>query len=214
MRIKKTSEIDAPADTNEDNGFTEESVQSFVESKVCTIYVDKFTDSSAREFYNNFQKAKASGQSIIPIIIESYGGCADALISMMDVVQSSDMPVATIALGKAMSCGSFLLSCGTEGMRYAAPSARIMIHHISSGTWGTEPDMQVDMEETKRLQKYLFHMMAENCGKPKNYFLSKLKEKGNTDWYLTAAEAKKHNLVNHVKIPELGTIVEIINTLT
>jgi chlorite dismutase len=43
--------------------------------------------------------------------------------------------------------------------------------------------------------------MAKNCGKPEDYFLKIIHEKGHTDWYLTPKEAKKHNLVNHIKVP-------------
>jgi hypothetical protein len=46
-------------------------------------------------------------------------------------------------------------------------------------------------------------MMAKNCGHTKNYFLDTIHEKGHADWFLEPKEAKKHNLANHLHIPEM-----------
>lgn len=184
-----------------------------IDDKIIIIYVNSFTEESAKNFYNEFNKASKSKQQIIPILIDSYGGAVDALVSMMDIVESSTIPVATICLGKAMSAGAFLLSCGKEGMRYIAPSARVMIHHITSFSWDKFPEMKVKVEETERLQELIFRKMARNCGKNSGYFLDELKVRGNTDWYLSPEECLKHNIVNHIKIPQLKTEISIKNVL-
>jgi ATP-dependent Clp endopeptidase proteolytic subunit ClpP len=180
-----------------------------IDDKNVVIYVNAFTEDSAKNFYNEFSKAVKARQQVIPIVIDSYGGYVDSLISMMDIIESSSVPVATIATGKAMSCGSILLSCGKDGMRYIAPSARVMIHHVSRATWGKVPDMKVDVEESERIQELIFSKMAKNCGKQPKYFLDQLKERGNIDWYLTPEECVKHNVVNHIKLPEFRTKVTI-----
>jgi len=188
-------------------------VQKQLDDKLVTIYVNHFTEDSARKFYESFQKAMKSGQTILPIIIDSYGGSVDALVVMMELIESSPIPVATICIGKAMSCGAMLLSCGTEGMRYIAPTSRVMIHHVSSGMWGTVPDLKNSTEEVERLQKTVFEKVSLNCGQKKNYFLKILKERGNLDWYLTPEECVTHNLVNHIKVPELKTTIKVENVL-
>jgi len=177
------------------------------------VYVNKFTEATAKQFYLDFEKAHSSGQEIIPIVIDSYGGAVDSLMLMIDVIQQSAIPVATICLGKAMSCGAFLLSCGKEGYRFAGPNSRIMIHHVSAATWGKVLDMDVSIEETKRLQNVVFKLMDKNCKKKEGYFLKKLKEKDNTDWYLTPEEALSHNLINEIKIPHFKTSVEVVSEL-
>jgi ATP-dependent Clp protease protease subunit len=189
------------------------SIQDFVESKLETIYVGSFTEESAKEFYENFMRAQSTGQTIVPIIIDSYGGSADAAMSMMDVIAGSDVSIATVAIGKAMSAGAILLSCGSEGMRFAAPGARIMVHNMGSFTIGKEPEIQADAKETARFQKYLYNRMAKNCGLEKDFFLKELKERGNVDWFLTPQEAKKINLINHIKIPRLHTAIAIYNEM-
>lgn len=196
------------------NGEFVKDLSKVMDDTSITLYVNSFTEESAKQFYLDFNKALRHDQTLIPILIDSYGGYVDSLLFMMDLIESSPVPVATFAVGKAMSCGSILLTCGTPGMRFIAPTARVMIHNVSSATWGKHHDMAVDVKETERLQQVAFHKMAKNCGKPKNYFLDQLKKKGNTDWFLTPEDAKKHGLVNHVKVPIFSTNIIVQNIIT
>lgn len=190
------------------------SVEEFIESRLVYIYVNEFTEESSRNFYAEFMRARGSGQTIIPVMIDSHGGDADSLSAMIDVIDSApEATVATIAIGKAMSAGAILLSCGTEGFRFAAPSSRIMLHNIGGLAYGKEPDIQVSAKETARLQKYFYGKMAQNCGHKKDYFLKLIKDSGNTDVFLTPKEAVKHNLVNQIKLPQLHTAIAIVNEM-
>jgi len=193
----------------DDNKSEPRSIVDYVESKIVSIYVNDFTEPSAKSFYEGIKQAQNTGQRVIPVFIDSYGGFCDELVVMMDLIEASPIPVATIAVGKAMSCGSVLLTCGASGMRFIAPTARVMVHHVASMAWGKVPDMKVAVEETDRLQQLLFTKMAKNCKKPDNYFLDILKERGNTDWYLTPAECFKHGIVDEIKIPRLETEVRV-----
>lgn len=176
-----------------------------IQEGIKTLYVNDFTQESAKTFFDEFQEASKSGQKIIPIYIDSYGGSVDSLITMSELIKSSDIPVATVAIGKAMSCGSFLLSCGTRGMRYCSPQSRVMIHHVSNVSWGKTPEIKVDTEETLRIEALVFEMMNKNCGKKKGYFQKILKDKGNTDWFLSPQECLKHGIVDYIKVPKLKT---------
>lgn len=155
------------------------------------------------------RKAVESEQDIIPIVIDSYGGYIDALFSMVDTIESCKVPVATIVQGKAMSCGAVLMTCGQEGYRFISPHSRVMIHEASSGEWGKVNDMEVSAKEIRRLNNKLMKIMAKNCGHEANYFLDIMHEKNHADWYLTPQVAKSHNLVNHIKLPELKINVSV-----
>jgi len=87
------------------------------------IRVNNFNEKSAKEFAVEIAKAHNTGQSIIPVIIDSYGGEVYSLMSMIASIKSSEIPIATIVEGKAMSCGVILFSCGTEGHRYITEDA-------------------------------------------------------------------------------------------
>lgn len=167
------------------------------------IRVNKFDETAAKNFTTAMMKAQNTGQPVVPIIIDSYGGQVYSLMSMVADINHSNMPVATIVQGKAMSCGALLFSFGAEGMRYMDPDATLMVHDVSSMSWGKVEEIEASAKETSRLNKKVYQMMAQNCGKRKNYFLDLIHEKGHADWFLDADEAMKHNLANHLKIPAL-----------
>tara|TARA_B100000131_G_scaffold310652_1_gene342574 strand:- start:116 stop:721 length:606 start_codon:yes stop_codon:yes gene_type:complete len=174
------------------------------------IRVRKFDEASAKEFSSLVSRAQNTGQPILPIIIDSYGGQVYSLMSMISDIKHSHIPVATIVQGKAMSCGAILFSFGQEGKRYMDPDATVMIHDVSSMEYGKVEEIKASAAETERLNEKIYSMMAENCGHDKDYFLDIVHDKGHADWFLDAAEAQVHNLANHLKIPELTVEAKVV----
>jgi ATP-dependent Clp protease, protease subunit len=131
------------------------------------------TEESAKKFREDFSQAenaaRRSKQEIIPIVIDSYGGSVYALLSMVDTIKNCPFTVATVVEGKAMSAGAILFSCGAEGHRYMAPNATIMIHDVSSFTWGKQAELKAASAEAERLNKLIYGIMAENCGHKKTW---------------------------------------------
>tara|TARA_A100001015_G_scaffold319736_1_gene443626 strand:+ start:3003 stop:3608 length:606 start_codon:yes stop_codon:yes gene_type:complete len=173
------------------------------------IRLTKFDEASAKAFSAAVMKAQNTGQPILPVIIDSYGGQVYSLMSMISDIRHSKIPVATIVQGKAMSCGAILFSFGNEGLRYMDPDATVMIHDVSSMEYGKVEEIKASAEETERLNKKIYHMMAENCGHHKDYFLDIVHERGHADWFLEADEVKKHNLTNHLRVPQMKINVEV-----
>ena len=173
------------------------------------IRVNKFDEKAAQDFNNKMASAQSTGQKVVPVIIDSYGGQVYSLMSMISSIKSSDIPVATIVEGKAMSCGAVLLSFGEEGMRFADPDATIMIHDVSSGGRGKIEELKADVAEADRLDEKIFTMMARNCGKKDDYFKKKVFNKKHADWFMDGAEAKRHGLVNHLRVPKMTVKVDV-----
>lgn len=174
------------------------------------VTVNKFTEESAKQFETDFYDVVKANQSVIPIVIDSYGGQVYSLLQMLDTIRSVETPIATILKGKGMSCGAFLFSCGTEGYRFMAPNSTMMIHDVSSGSFGKVGEIKADAKEVDRLNLKLYEMMAENVGQPKDYFMKLVHEEhGHADWYLTPQDALKHNLANHIKLPKFDVEVSV-----
>tara|TARA_R110002020_G_scaffold73792_1_gene189274 strand:- start:974 stop:1579 length:606 start_codon:yes stop_codon:yes gene_type:complete len=167
------------------------------------IRVRKFDESAANEFSTKINKAQNTGQPIIPVIIDSYGGQVYSLMSMISDIKHSNIPIATIVQGKAMSCGAVLFSFGANGHRYMDPDATVMIHDVSSMGFGKVEEIKADAAETERLNKKVYRMMAENCGHHEDYFLDIIHQKGHADWFLDINEARKHKLALHPHVPTL-----------
>jgi|TARA_R110000744_G_scaffold212885_1_gene331811 ATP-dependent Clp protease protease subunit len=173
------------------------------------IKVNKFDEKSASDFATKMSMAHSTGQKIIPVVIDSYGGQVYALMAMIASIRASELPVATIVEGKAMSCGAVLLSFGEDGLRFADPDATVMIHDVSSVGYGKIEELKADVKEAERLDEKIFTMMARNCGKKDDYFKKKVFNKKHADWFMDAAEAKRHGLVNHLRVPKLTISVEV-----
>lgn len=173
------------------------------------IRLKKFNEESTDKFSEDLSKAHETGQPVIPIVVDSYGGQVYTLLGMISEIQNCKIPVATICESKAMSAGAILFGLGNHGMRFMAPHATLMLHEVSSFHFGKVEDLKADADETDRLNSYIFELLANNCGKSQEYFLDKIHEKGHADWYLTAKEAKKHGLCNHVKLPSLNVKVTV-----
>lgn len=173
------------------------------------IRVNKFDEESAKSFSLSIAKAHNTGQKVIPIIIDSYGGQVYSLMAMIAAIRAAELPVATIVEGKAMSCGAILFSFGEEGMRFMDPDATVMIHDVSSMGWGKVEELKASAKEADRLNDKIYTMMARNCGKKDDYFMKIVDKKKQADWFLDSAEAKKHNLANHLRIPKLHIEVKV-----
>ena len=171
--------------------------------------VNKFDEDAAKKFDLEIARAHNTGQKVIPVVIDSYGGQVYSLMSMISAIKHSELPIATIVEGKAMSCGAILFSFGEEGLRFMDPNATIMIHDVSSMDWGKVEELKAGAAEADRLNKKIYTMMARNCGKPDDYFTKLIHDKGHADWFLDAKEAKKHGLINHIRMPEMNIKVTV-----
>jgi ATP-dependent Clp protease protease subunit len=66
--------------------------------------------------------------SDIHFYINSPGGVVTSGMAIYDTMNFIKSDVSTLCLGQACSMGSFLLSSGAKGKRYALKNSRIMIH--------------------------------------------------------------------------------------
>lgn len=174
------------------------------------IRLKKFNEESTDKFSEELSKAHDTGQPIIPIVVDSYGGQVYSLLGMISELQSCHLPIATIVESKAMSAGAILFGLGNDGLRYMAPHATLMIHEVSSFQFGKVEDLKADVDETDRLNTYIFDLLDKSCGQSKNYFLDLIHEEhGHADWYMTAKEAKKHNLCNQIRMPRFNVKVTV-----
>lgn len=173
------------------------------------VRVNKFDEESALKFDQEIAQAHNTGQKVIPVVIDSYGGQVYSLMAMISSIKNSELPVATIVEGKAMSCGAILTTFGTEGMRFMDPNATIMIHDVSSGDFGKIEELKSSVGEAERLNDIVYKMMARNCGKKEDYFLKIVDQKKHADWFMGAEEAQKHNIVNQLRVPKFNIDVSV-----
>jgi len=130
----------------------------------------------------------------ILMYIDSYGGYVHSFLAIHDVMKMLRCNVATVAIGKTMSCGQMLLISGTKGKRFITQNSRVLMHEISSGTFGKLADMEVDINETKALKKIVEELILKYT-KVKKAELSKYMIR---DSFFSADEALRLGMVDHI----------------
>ena len=132
----------------------------------------------------------------IVLYINSPGGSVHDGMAIYDAMRAIKAPVSTVCIGMAMSMGSFLLSAGEPGRRFAWPHARIMIHQplIMGTVTGTATDLDIRARETIRLREELNEIYAEHTGQP----VEKIAKDTDRDNFMSALEAKAYGLIDDV----------------
>lgn len=172
-----------------------------------TVLVQKFTEDGVKDFRDQMEKAHNTGQPVIPVVIDSYGGSVYGCLDMIGHLQKATLPVCTIITGKAMSAGAILFGMGQQ--RYMAENATLMLHDASMWTGGKTEEIKSDAKELDRLNTLIFKLIAKNCGHKDDYFVKLLHEKGHADWYLTAKDAKKYKICTNIGIPEMSVDISV-----
>lgn len=179
-----------------------------------TVRVAFFTSKAVRSFATAMAQAQNTGQPIIPVIIDSYGGDVYNLLAMVDIVKSCRVPVATVVLGKAMSSGAVLFTCGSDGLRFMGPNATLMIHDVSDkNARKKSEEVKADAREVDRLNRKIYSLMDKNCGLEPGYTWDLVQKRSRVDWFLSPKQAVQHGYASHVAVPTLETSVRVSTEL-
>ena len=130
----------------------------------------------------------------IHLYINSPGGSITAGMAIYDTMQFLSCDVATYCIGQAASMGAVLLTAGAKGKRFALPNARIMIHQPLAGMQGTAREVEIHVEELRRIKKRMNEIMIEHTG----HSLEKIEEDTDRDRFMSAAEAADYGLIDQV----------------
>ena len=140
----------------------------------------------------------------IYLYINSPGGVVTAGMAIYDTMQYIKPDVCTLCMGQACSMGSFLLSGGAKGKRFALPNARIMIHQPLGGFKGQASDIMIHAKETQRIKQTLNELLAKHTGQP----LDIIERDTDRDNFMSAQEACEYGLIDKV-ITNRADIVKV-----
>lgn len=142
-----------------------------------------------------------SDKSLDPIdfYISTYGGSADDMFSMYDVmnlVKRKGVVVNTYGLGKVMSAGVLLLASGSPGHRKIGKHCRVMIHSCNAGNVGDFHNLKNEMEAISNLQDTYIEALVNETSLTKRQLKKILERKVNV--YLTAQEALEYGIADEI----------------
>ena len=125
----------------------------------------------------------------IEFLISTYGGSADAMMSLYDIMRlvMNTTEIHTFGVGKVMSAGVLLLAAGTKGKRKIAKHCRVMMHSVIGASHGELHNLVNEMEEIQNLQETYINCLIKETNMTKRQLRKMLERKVNI--YLTAKEA-------------------------
>lgn len=186
-------------DAKSENYITPEEFTYWKSRENRTFYIDYEVD----DLYNlielskiiiqmNMEEKDVPKEDLKPIYlyVHSYGGDLEQAFYFCDLVMSSRIPIVTIAMGVAMSAG-FLIFCAGH-KRYAFKHSQLLVHSGSAGFQGTAEQIEEAQKNYKKQLNEMKVYILERTNIDEKVF-NKNRTK---DWYLTAEELIKYNVVD------------------
>jgi ATP-dependent protease ClpP protease subunit len=130
----------------------------------------------------------------IPIYLHltTNGGCIHSAFTVIDCIKNLNYPVHSIVEGYVASAGT-LISVSCE-KRYITQNAYMLIHQLSSGTWGKMAEIDDQYENLKKTSEHIFKLYLDKT-KIKERELQKFLKK-DLNW--NADESLKKGLVDEI----------------
>src|ERR1700741_1647748 len=100
----------------------------------------------------------------IQMYINSPGGGVYAGLGLYDTMQFVSPDIATICTGIAASMAAVLMSAGANGKRSALKHARIMMHQPSAGAAGQASDVEITVNEVRKVKQELYEILSNHTG--------------------------------------------------
>ncbi|MEC8738309.1 MAG: ATP-dependent Clp endopeptidase proteolytic subunit ClpP [Bacteroidota bacterium] len=130
----------------------------------------------------------------IQIYLNSPGGSVYAGLGIYDTMQYISSDVATICTGMAASMAAVLLCAGAPKKRSALKHSRVMIHQPLGGAQGQASDMEITVNEIKKMKKTLYEIIADHSGQT----YEKVHEDSDRDYWMNADEAKAYGMIDEI----------------
>jgi len=131
----------------------------------------------------------------IHLMINSGGGSVTAAWQICDIMDCIATPVFTIGVGTVASAALAIFINGTPGHRILSEKASVLSHQYTWGIEGKYKDLALTQKEFENIYERLRQHYVKNT-KHTSEFVKK--ELLSDDCWLTALEAKKMKLADHV----------------
>jgi ATP-dependent Clp protease protease subunit len=132
----------------------------------------------------------------IQMYINSPGGGVYAGLGLYDTMQFVTPDIATICTGMAASMAAVLMAAGAPQKRSALKHSRIMMHQPSAGAAGQASDVEITVNEVRKIKQELYEILSNHTGQT----IEKIAKDSNRDYWMTADDAKNYGLIDEVLI--------------
>ena len=169
--------------------------------------VDEITSHAASEFILKSNLYHTDNRPL-SIFINTPGGECSEGFAVIDLMETSRLPIATIGIGMIASMGVLLLSAGTPGMRTITKNSEVMAHQFSGYFHGKQHELVATQVAYQMLEKRFMDDFKRHSTMTDKQIKDILFAP--SDRYLTPAECKKYGLVDkivdHVELPKMSRL--------
>jgi ATP-dependent Clp protease protease subunit len=140
----------APEDTEEST------VSQALQDEGMYVFMGEVSSDSVRPvvewiLHANFVVKKRKKELLLMICSE--GGDMSAAFALIDVINSSTVPIKTVGLGQIASAGLMIFLAGTRGRRVLTPNTSILSHQFSWGSEGKSHELFATVKEFELTQQ-------------------------------------------------------------
>lgn len=129
----------------------------------------------------------------ITLHINSFGGSVYDCFSLISIIKNSITPIQA-QIHYAMSAGALIASVCHYRIGYELST--IMIHNLSSASWGQLGTMREDVKQCEVLEKKIIDILVNHTKIKKDKLKQVFREK--SDWYLDADEALELGIFDEI----------------
>lgn len=143
-------------------------------------------------------KANMLQQNMDPLtfLINSPGGDVNDGFAIIDIMETSRLPIHTVGTGIIASMALLILSAGEKGSRVLTKNTQIMAHQWMSGVEGKFHELMAVTNEHMRLKQMFIDHFKRHSNMTEKQINDVLFSP--SDRWLTPQECKKFGLVDHV----------------
>lgn len=151
---------------------------------------------SARNFAFQQEEKKVFYGTLVPkplyLHINSYGGDLQEGMAAVDAIKNSKIPIYTIIEGQAASAATFLSIAGEK--RYMTENSVLLIHQLSSGSWGTMHELEDEHKNNKFFMEKIYSLYSKYTTITK----TNLKKIMKHDIWWDVKKAIKHGFIDEI----------------
>ena len=190
-------EVKKPSDINRPNTWRECDYGVNVEEGVVYLTGD-IDEHTGHEFIARTRTAllnrpQEKQDDPITLLLDSGGGDAYSMFSIIDFMESLPVKVNIIARGRAMSAGAMILAAGT-GTRSAGRRTTIMVHEGFTMQQGKSSDIKAASKHMARIEDFCNDMLGTKTKKDSTWW----QDNTRTDYYMSAEEALELGIIDEI----------------
>ena len=144
--------------------------------------------------HENLVKKKKNKELLL--IICSEGGALEDAFALIDVMRTSKIAIKTVGLGVIASAALMIFIAGAPGRRVLTPNTSILSHQFSAGHSGKAHELFATVKEFELAQQRMLELYRDCTGLDERKIREVLLPA--QDVYLSAEEALKHRICDHI----------------